>query len=96
MNKEKCFVDIEDITILEKLKEALYENVEFMRKENKTFYETLINIYLKRIQAIENILKANNEKDKKIEELGKGQHTLMQSRRKWKNRYYKERQKNKK
>lgn len=29
----------------------------------------------------------------KIKELGKGQHTLMQSRRKWKNRYYKERSK---
>lgn len=30
---------------------------------------------------------------KHIKELGKGQHELMQSRRKWKNRYYRERQK---
>ena len=30
----------------------------------------------------------------KVKELSKGQHTLMQSRRKWKNRYYKEKRKN--
>lgn len=34
--------------------------------------------------------------ENKVKELGKGQHKLMQSRRKWKNRYYKERQKNRK
>lgn len=33
--------------------------------------------------------------ENKVKELGKGQHTLMQSRRKWKNRYYKERKKRK-
>lgn len=31
----------------------------------------------------------------KVKELGKGQHTLMQSRRKWKNKYYKERRRRK-
>lgn len=31
----------------------------------------------------------------KIKQLGKGQHALMQSRRKWERRYYKERGKNK-
>ena len=34
--------------------------------------------------------------ENKVKELGKGQHKLMQSRRKWKYRYYKERQKNRK
>jgi len=33
--------------------------------------------------------------ENKVKELGKGQYTLMQSRRKWKNRYYKEKQKRK-
>lgn len=33
--------------------------------------------------------------ENKVKELGKGQHTLMQSRRKWKNKYYKERRKRK-
>lgn len=31
--------------------------------------------------------------ESKVKKLGKGQHTLMQSRRKWKSRYYKERRK---
>lgn len=57
----------EDINILKKLKETLYENAEFMRKENKTFYEELINIYIKRVQALENIL-ADREKYKQLYE----------------------------
>lgn len=32
--------------------------------------------------------------ESRVKELGKGQHTLMQSRRKWKNRYYKEKRRN--
>lgn len=36
-----------------------------------------------------------DQQENKVKELGKGQHTLMQSRRKWKNRYYKERRKRK-
>ena len=31
--------------------------------------------------------------ESKLKQLGKGQHTLMQSRRKWKSRYYKEKRK---
>lgn len=46
--------------------------------------------------AIENALKYMKQLEIKVKELGKGQHTLMQSRRKWKSRYYKERQKNRK
>ncbi len=42
----------------------------------------------------ENILQYINKLENKVKELGKGQHTLMQSRRKWKNRYYKEKRKN--
>ena len=36
-----------------------------------------------------------NQLETKVKELGKGQHTLMQSRRKWKIRYYKEKRRNK-
>lgn len=35
-----------------------------------------------------------NQLENKVKELNKGQHTLMQSRRKWKSRYYKEKRKN--
>lgn len=34
--------------------------------------------------------------ENKVKQLGKGQHTLMQSRRKWKRRYYKEKQRKEK
>lgn len=43
-------------------------------------------------RLFEAIMKIADEKDelyKKVKELGKGQQTLIQSRRKWKNRYYK-------
>lgn len=46
-------------------------------------------------QAIKNTLQYMRYLEDKVKELGKGQHILMQSRRKWKNRYYKERQKRK-
>lgn len=46
-------------------------------------------------EIAEKALNENNELRKRVKELSKGQHTLMQSRRKWKNRYYKERQKRK-
>ena len=45
--------------------------------------------------AIENALKYMRYLENKVQELGRAQHILMQSRRKWKNRYYKERQKRK-
>lgn len=44
--------------------------------------------------AIEGILQYIEQLETKVKKLGKGQHTLMQSRRKWKNRYYKEKRKN--
>lgn len=44
-------------------------------------------------QAIENALQYIEQLENRVKELGKGQHALMQSRRKWKKRYYKERRK---
>lgn len=50
-------------------------------------------------RLFEAIMKIADERDKlykKVKELGKGQQTLIQSRRKWKNRYYKIKAENKK
>ena len=44
---------------------------------------------------IETVLFMLDEQEYKIKQLGKGQQTLMQSRRKWKHRYYKMKDKNK-
>ena len=46
------------------------------------------------LDCIETLLQYIDQLENKVKELGKGQHTLMQSRRKWKNRYYKEKRKN--
>lgn len=45
-------------------------------------------------EDMEIVLQYIEQLENKVKELGKGQHTLMQSRRKWKNRYYKEKRKN--
>ncbi|MCI8396674.1 MAG: hypothetical protein HFJ52_03145 [Clostridia bacterium] len=44
--------------------------------------------------SVQTLLQYIDQLENKVKELGKGQHTLMQSRRKWKNRYYKEKRKN--
>lgn len=44
--------------------------------------------------AIGTLLQYIDQLETKVKELSKGQHTLIQSRRKWKNRYYKEKRKN--
>lgn len=49
----------------------------------------------KEINTIDNALKYIEQLENKIKELSKGKQSLMQSRRKWKNRYYKMRKKNK-
>lgn len=41
--------------------------------------------------AINNVLQYIDQLESKVKELGKGQHILMYSRKKWKNKYYKER-----
>lgn len=66
------------------------------RKKDNIIYQTsmenaqwLKDTLIDSLQYIEQL-------ETKIKELGKGQQSLMQSRRKWKNRYYKIRKKNKK
>lgn len=46
------------------------------------------------LDCIETLLQYIDQLENKVKELSKGQHTLMQSKRKWKNRYYKEKRKN--
>lgn len=49
----------------------------------------LLNAEAKRLfEAIMKIADGRDELYKKVKELGKGQQTLIQSRRKWKTRYY--------
>lgn len=58
--------------------------------------ESVEELLQKQLNNYNSIKQYINLLENKVKELGKGQHKLMQSRRKWKNRYYKERQKNRK
>lgn len=60
-------------------------------KDVKTTDEEVYTLDGRQYLAIENLLQYIDQLENKVKELGKGQHTLMQSRRKWKNKYYKER-----
>ena len=70
----------EDIKILDELLESDFD------------YETEIN-YNDR-QAYKNVKNELERLQQENEELRKGQHSLMQSRKKWKDRYYKEKKSN--
>lgn len=48
------------------------------------------NVFGEFVVAIQKVRNYIEQLENKVKELGKGQHTLMQSRRKWKNKYYKE------
>lgn len=48
-----------------------------------------------KINIIITMLKLIKKQDQKIKQLNKGQQSLIQSRKKWKNRYYKTKEKNK-
>ena len=56
--------------------------------------ENGVELKLVETKYFEKLIKYIDQLENKVKELGKGQHTLMQSRRKWKNRYYKEKRKN--
>lgn len=62
-------------------KEDAISTLEMYRANNSNYDEETA-------EAIDIILSMLEEKDKEISELKKGIHSLMQSRRKWKNRYY--------
>lgn len=63
-------------------------------KNNKVLFGIQKDICLQARVSIEILLQYIEQLENKVKELGKGQHTLMQSRRKWKNRYYKEKRTN--
>ena len=64
-------------------KEELEDYIEFMETAgDNAGWARGIRLYIKELET-------------KIKQLGKGQQTLIQSRRKWKSRYYKMRKKNK-
>lgn len=69
---------------------------EEIEKAKECLQETIQNTYAEgKAIKLNNVLKYIDQLETKIKELGKGQQSLMQSRRKWKNRYYKTRNKNK-
>ena len=58
--------------------------------------DVIVNTYAEgKAIKLENLYKYIEHLEAKLKELGKGHITLMQSRKKWKNRYYKERAKGK-
>lgn len=70
------------------------EEIEKAKEDYKFFNEG--DYITKEMSDSKNVLLEYIEQlETKIKELGKGQQALMQSRRKWKNRYYKTRNKNK-
>ncbi len=87
--------DIEDIRrYIYKLERAV-KRLEFQDNANEMVHDYDVNM-IDKVKG-ENVeqYKKIKELETKVKELGKGQHTLMQSRRKWKNKYYKERRKRK-
>lgn len=72
-------------------KEEAIKILRIAKGDEKTLhvYQNTLN------RAIETVLSMLEEQEYRIKQLGKGQQTLIQSRRKWKHRYYKIREKNK-
>lgn len=80
----------------EEIEKAKNEGYEIIRDFRKATTEFTKDILPKKANAIKTLIEGIDQLETENKELGKGQHKLMQSRRKWKNRYYKERQKNRK
>lgn len=66
----------------------------WLENESEPIYddheESIEELLQKQLNNYNSIKQYIEQLENKVKELGKGQHTLMQSREKWKNRYYKE------
>lgn len=72
------------------------EEIEYMKKFfNESITKDLINSEDLAIRFMSVALEYIDQLETKIDELGKGQQTLINSRKKWKNRYYKEKRRRK-
>ena len=69
------------------------EEIEICKEAAKNYIESVKKY--DNVGWLRGLLWYIEQSETKIKELNKGQHSLMQSRRKWKNRYYKERAKTK-
>ena len=76
------------------IEEALY----WLENECEPIYddheERVEELLQKQLNNYNSIKQYIDQLENKVKELSKGQHTLIQSRRKWKSRYYKEKRKN--
>lgn len=94
--------EIDDMDIVLKLIEKQQKQIETIKEENsKLIYEN-VDMYDKKQKIINKQQKEIEEKRiiifagaEKVKQLEKGNQSLMESRKKWKNRYYKEKAKNK-
>lgn len=77
---------------IKEAKEKLKETVE--RKPCPKSSYCGVDCYSCLLSALKTTLQYIEKLENKVKALSKGQHTLMQSRRKWENRYYKEKRKN--
>ncbi len=72
------------------------EEIEYMKKFfNESITKDLINSEDLAIRFMSVALEYIDQLETKLDELGKGQQTLINSRKKWKNRYYKEKRRRK-
>ena len=85
----------ESIEYLKKHIKYFEEQIKFIEATDCDYYDEELELYQNRIKQFNTILSMLEEKEYKIKQLGKGQQALMQSRRKWKRRYYKMKDKNK-
>ena len=79
-------------------KEQIIEQLKSLKADRESFIQNdkeHDKFFLDDIEAIETVLSMLEEQEYKIKQLGKGQQVLIQSRKKWKRRYYKMKDKNK-
>ena len=79
-------------------KEQVIEQLKSLKADRESFIQNdkeHDKFFLDDIEAIETVLSMLEEQEYKLKQLGKGQQVLIQSRKKWKRRYYKMKDKNK-
>ena len=79
----------------EEIEKAKQEGREIIGNFKRATTEFTKDIFPQKANAVETLLEYIDQLEKQVKELNKGNHSLMQSRKKWKNRYYNEKEKSK-
>lgn len=85
----------EAIEYLKKHIKYFEEQIKFIEATDCDYYDEELELYQNRVKQFNIVLSMLEEKEYKLKQLGKGQKVLIQSRKKWKRRYYKMKDKNK-